>query len=100
VDYGLLPKAYFGLRRMNVHIHFRGRHLQKQQHYRKNCWRQNIPIRIGNGVLNKAVPNDALIHKHKNRIAVQLLDFWLTDKTVYPDLSRFGCSLIFLGIAT
>src|SRR5271168_4652152 len=67
---------------MNVHIDFSGRHLDKKEHYRIDRRRQNIAIRLDDAVLNEAVANQASINENIDRIAIELLNFRLRNKTM------------------
>src|SRR6266849_6195653 len=91
VNHGLLPETHLGFRRVHIHIHFGGRHLNKEQNDGIHRRRQNVPIRLGDPVLNETVANQPPIHKNKNRIAIELLNLRLGNKTVQPHLAEIGC---------
>src|SRR5208282_1168306 len=73
---------------MHIDVDFGSRHLDKKQNHRKYRRRQDVAIGLGDGVLNEAVANQASIHENVNRIAIQLLDFRLGNKTVQPHFAK------------
>ena len=91
MHHALLPETYLGLRGMHIHVYLARRQLQKQQHHRIHRRRNNIPVSLGQRVLQQPVANRAPIHKHKNRIAIQLLNLRLRDKSMNPHLPRIWC---------
>ncbi len=79
-----LPKPYLRLRRMHIHIHFLRRHLQKQQHHRIRSRRNDIPVSLRKRMQNQTVANQPPIHKHINRVPIELLQLRLTHKPAQP----------------
>ena len=90
VHNSLLPESHLGLRRMHIHIHFRRGHLDKKQHHRINRWRQNIAIRLSQPMLNQPIANQPSINKDVDRVAVELLNLWLRNKSMKSQLARFA----------
>ena len=84
----LLAEANFGLRGMHVHIDFRIRHFDEQQHHGEDRGRQDVAIGFRQRMLNQAVADQAAIDECVDRIPVQLLNFRFGDKSVYPQASR------------
>ena len=93
----VLPEADLSLRRMHVDIDFGGRHLQKQQHHRKNRRRQNIAVSIGERVLNEAIADQPSIYKNEDRVAVELLDLRLRNEAMQGDFARLWPFRFFFG---
>ena len=67
---------------MYIHIHLGSRHFDKKQDHGIDGRRQDVAIGLGDPMLNETVANEASIHENKNRIAIELLDFRLGNKTV------------------
>ena len=80
----MLAEPNLSLRWMNIHVHFRVRHLKKQQNHRENRGRKNVAIRLRERVVNEAVADEPAVDKCVNRIAIQLLNLRLGDETVQP----------------
>ena len=64
VNQRLLAKPHFGLRRMDVDIHFLWRHLEKQQSHRGTSGRNNVAISLGDGVQQQAIADKPLVDKN------------------------------------
>src|SRR5246127_5541694 len=99
VDHALLPETDLGFRRMYVDVNLFIRHLQKQQHHRVDGGRHNVAIRFGDGVLHTAIANQTPVHEDVNRVAVELLDFWLRNKAMYANFARHAGWLVLLHAA-
>ena len=84
-----LAEAHLGLRRMHVDIHLLRRHLQKQQHHRERCRRNDVAIGLGQRMQHHAVAHQPLVHEDVHRVAVQLLQLRLGDEPRKPQKSRF-----------
>src|SRR5713101_9993509 len=91
VNHCLLAETHLGLRRVHIHIHLGSRHLNKEQNDGIHRRRQNVAIRLGNPMLNETVANQPPIHENKNRIAIELLNLRLGNKTVQLTLAEIGC---------
>src|SRR5882672_7781083 len=99
VDHTLLPESHFGSRRMDVNINLSGWHLQKKQDDRKNRWRQDVAVSVGQRMLNKTIADQPSVDKNKNRITVELLDFRLGNKSMQTNFAGFRSLRFFFRIA-
>ena len=83
-----MPETHFDLRRMHVHVHFLARQFDKQQRHRKHVGRQNISIRLVNGVQQQPVPHQPAVHENIDAVAVRSLHFRPRNKSAHGNLSR------------
>src|SRR6185369_1708670 len=82
---------------MNIDIHLGKRHLEKQQRDREDCRREDIPIGLGQRMLNESVAKQTPIHKCVDRISVQLLDLWFRYQAVQAQAAGiFRWGVLFL----
>ena len=88
VHRGLLPETNFGPRGMHVDVDFGRGQFQKQQHNRVHRRRNDVPVRLGDCMLNQPVTDEPPVDEDENRIAVQLLNLGLGDEAVNPHLAR------------
>ena len=70
-----MPEAHLDFRRVNVHVHFLGGQIEKQQHRRKNRGRQHVAVGLVNRVEDQAVAHQALVYENVNSVAIAALHF-------------------------
>ena len=73
---------------MDIDIDLGSGQFQKQQDHRIYRRRHDVAIGLGEPVLDKAIANQAAVHKNENRIPVQLLDLGLGDEAVNSHFTR------------
>ena len=92
----LLAESDLRLRRMDVYIYLRIGQLQKNQDYGINRRRKDVAISLGKRMLDEPITDQTPVHKHKNRITIQLLDFRLGNKSMNAQLAKPRGTTFFL----
>ena len=93
----LLAETDFSLGRMDVDVHLVGGHLQKEQHDRIECGRQDVAIGFENGVDDDFVPDEAAVDEDEDGVAVELLHLRLADEAVQAQVA--GSGWLVVGLA-
>ena len=83
-----LAKAHLRLGRMHVDIDLFGRHFQKQQDDRKRGRRNDVAISLDHRVNDQPVAHQAAVDEEIDRVAVELLQLRLGDKSAHPQKAR------------
>src|SRR5437870_4984431 len=81
---------------MDVDIHFAVGQFEEKQHYRKNSWRQDVAISLGECVLNEAVTDQAAVDEDVDRVAVEFLNLGLRDEAVYAQFAGISGTFRFV----
>ena len=80
VDQRLLAEANLCFGGVNVYVHLFGRHFKEEQNHRRAGGRDDVPIRLGDGVQQKTIPNEPLVDEDVDGVAIELLQFRLGVK--------------------
>ena len=86
-----MPEAHLDLRGMNVHVHFLGGQIEKEQDRGKHRGRQNVAVGFVNRVQDQAVAHQPPVHENVNSIAVAALHVGPRSK---PAHHQFGGALL------
>src|SRR5580658_3759703 len=88
VDQSLLAKADLGLGRVDVYVDLLGWHIEEEQHHREAGGWNHVPVSLGYRVKQQPVADKPLVHKHVDRVAVELLELGLGIKSAEAERSR------------